>query len=157
MAVLLALAALGGVIRWWAPDPSIARDIGTLMLVLWLPAIGNLIAYLAGKLPRAAPPPTRFAPDAPFTADIEVALQRLALPAGFAGSVPADGLATVLVGRHGFTARTAASMADWLAGQGDSTLALQLLRPSAALAHLRAGTDFHLLVGRQPVARGRVL
>jgi hypothetical protein len=157
MGALLVLAASGGVIRALAPDPSITRDVGSLLLVLWLPAVGNLIAYLVTKLPRRAPPPTHFSPDRPFSANLEVTLQRLALPADFAPSVPADQLATVLVGRSGFTVRFATPVAHWLAGDGDSTVMLELLRPSAALAHLRAGTEFHLLIGRQAVAKGGIL
>lgn len=157
MAVLLVLAASGGVIRALAPDPSISRDVGTLMLVLWLPAVGNLIAYLTTKLPRRAPPPTRFAPDMPFSPQLEVSLQRLAVPPDLARSIPADQLATVLVGGRGFTVRFATSVAHWIAGDGDSNEMLELLRPSAALVHLREGTDFYLLVGQQPVAKGRIL
>eukprot|EP01034_Spumella_vulgaris_P006289 gene6289-8010_t len=40
MAVLLGLAVLGGVIRYTATNPSTLRDVGTLLLVLWVPAIG---------------------------------------------------------------------------------------------------------------------
>ncbi len=157
MALLLLAAALGAVIRGMAPDPSITRDVGTLMLVLWLPAIGNLIAYLSKKLPRGSSPPTRFSPDVPFSADIEVNLQRLALPVALARPIPTDQLATVLVGRRGFSVRFAISIEDWLAGDGDATMALELLRPSAALAHLQDGTRFHLLSGPLPVAKGVVL
>ena len=52
MAVLLLLAIAGAVIRATAPDPSTLRDIGTLLLVLWMPAVGNLVAYLVRKIPR---------------------------------------------------------------------------------------------------------
>ncbi|MBA3773934.1 MAG: hypothetical protein H0X13_16020 [Ramlibacter sp.] len=45
MATLLGLAIVGAVMRYWAPNPSATRDIGTLMLVLWLPAVGNLISF----------------------------------------------------------------------------------------------------------------
>ena len=157
MAMLLVLAALGGVVRALAPDPSITRDIGTLMLVLWLPAIGNLIAYLTKKLPASTPPPTHFSPDAPFSAHLQVRLQRLALPADFALSLPAGQLAVVQVGRRGFTVRLATPIADWLAGEGDLTVMLELLRPTAAFEHLDAGVGFHLLIGQQPVAKGEVL
>ena len=34
-AVLLLLALGGGLVRWLAPQPSLARDIGSLLLVLW--------------------------------------------------------------------------------------------------------------------------
>ena len=33
MATLLGLAIVGAAMRYWAPNPSTARDIGTLMLV----------------------------------------------------------------------------------------------------------------------------
>ncbi len=157
MALLLALAATGGVVRFMAPNPSVARDVGTLMLVLWLPVVGNLIGYLSRKIPRAAPPPTDFPPGAPFLADLEVSLQRLSQPAGSAQPAPADGLATVIVGRRGFTVRYPPGGLDWLPGRADAVMSLQLLRPGAALAHLQAGTKFHLLVGHQPVAKGGVV
>ena len=46
MATLLVLAIVGGVMRYWAPNPSTARDIGTLLLVMWLPAVGNLVSFV---------------------------------------------------------------------------------------------------------------
>ena len=46
MATLLGLAIIGAAMRYWAPNPSTTRDIGTLMLVLWLPAVGNLVAFV---------------------------------------------------------------------------------------------------------------
>lgn len=50
MVVLLVLAVIGAAIRYWAPNPSAARDVGTLLLVLWLPAVGNLVAFAIGKM-----------------------------------------------------------------------------------------------------------
>ncbi|MES2785777.1 MAG: hypothetical protein V4684_09960 [Pseudomonadota bacterium] len=50
MGVLLVLALIGAAVRFWAPDPSAARDVGTLLLVLWLPAVGNLVAFAIGKV-----------------------------------------------------------------------------------------------------------
>jgi hypothetical protein len=46
MATLLGLAIVGGAVRYWATNPSTARDIGTLLLVMWLPAVGNLISFV---------------------------------------------------------------------------------------------------------------
>jgi hypothetical protein len=46
MATLLGLAIVGAAMRYWAPNPSATRDIGTLMLVLWLPAVGNLVSFV---------------------------------------------------------------------------------------------------------------
>jgi hypothetical protein len=50
MIVLLALSVVGGAIRHWADNPSVARDVGTLLMVLWLPAVGNLVAFLIAKV-----------------------------------------------------------------------------------------------------------
>ncbi len=157
MAVMLALAAAGGVIRALAPAPSVLRDVGTLMLVLWLPAIGNLLAYLMGKLPRGEPPPTQFPPGSPFLPQLEVQLERQLLPPGFVQAVPEDLLAVVLVGRRGFSARFDQPLRTWLGGGDGSAWTLQLLRPDSARAHLRAGTAFHLLAGTQVVAKGTVV
>ena len=157
MAVLLVLAATGAVIRELVPDPSVLRDLSTLMLVLWLPAIGNLIAYLKGKLPRAAGPPTHFPAGAAFSPQLEVHLERLPLSPDFVPPVTEDAFATLLVGRRGFSVRFATSLRDWLAGEGDATWMLELLRPASARGHLRAGTAFHLLAGEHVVAKGVVV
>jgi hypothetical protein len=157
MAALLSLATAGGIVRALAPDPSTLRDVGTLMLVLWLPAIGNLLGYLRGRLPHAAPPPTAFEPGSPFSPHLQARLERLDLPAGFAEAQTREQLGTVLVGRQGFTVRFAQPVAAWLVSEGEPVVPMELLRPRAAIQYLPVGTDFHLLVGVQPVAKGRVL
>ena len=50
MATLLGLAIVGAAMRYWAPNPSGARDIGTLLMVMWLPAVGNLVAFAVRQL-----------------------------------------------------------------------------------------------------------
>ena len=50
MATLLGLAIVGAAMRYWAPNPSVTRDIGTLLMVMWLPAIGNLVAFAVRQL-----------------------------------------------------------------------------------------------------------
>jgi len=158
MAALLALAVSGGVIRHFADNPSTLRDIGTLLLVLWLPAIGNLIGYLARKLPRGAPPPMDFAPGSEFVPHLQVRLEPVQLPPGaFAGSTGDVSNGTLLVGRRGFTVRMGAPALRALARSGARSLALELLAPAAALPHLPAGTPFHLLIGATAVAKGQVL
>lgn len=157
MGVLLFFAAAGGVIRVLAPDPSMLRDVGTLMLVLWLPAVGNLLGYLKGKLPRAAPPPVEFAAGLPFSPHLEVHLERLPLPPGFVGGLKDDMLGTLLVGRRGFSVRFETPLRAWLAGTGDATSMLELLRPGSARGYLPAGTAFHLLAGEKAVAKGVVV
>jgi len=66
-------------------------------------------------------------------------------------------LAVVLVGRRGFSVRFARPLRAWLAGEGDTTWMLELLRPASARAHLAAGTAFHLLAREKVVAKGSVV
>jgi hypothetical protein len=157
MAVLLGLACAGGVIRHQAPDPSTLRDIGTLLLVLWLPAVGNLVAYLMRKIPAGKPPPTSFPPDAPFSAQLQARIDTVAASADWLATLdPLEQRCTVLVGRRGFTVRSAAPLSQWLTG-APQTLALECLVPSSALRQLVPGTAFHVLVGTTAVAQGRVV
>lgn len=157
MAVLLFLAVAGGVIRYQAPNPSTLRDIGSLLLVLWLPAVGNLIGYFLRKLPAPKPPPLAFAPEAPFSAQLLARIDSVTLPPGWLGTLdPTEQRCVALVGRRGFTVRSAQPLAQWLA-QPPQTLALECLVPDTALRQLVPGTAFHLLVGSTAVARGQVL
>jgi hypothetical protein len=65
---------------------------------------------------------------------------------------------TIAIGNEGFTARTAAPLAQLLAEGGlPLDLPLELLRPGLALPRLAAGTSFQLLAGNVAVADGKVL
>ena len=154
MAVLLLLAIAGAVIRAMAPDPSTLRDIGTLLLVLWLPAVGNLIAYLVRKIPRRAPQARGFAAGAVFMPHLQVRLAATGLVADLPSALASAGnCCTLIVGKGGFTAR----LEGPLPAQPDQVVALELLRPSVALARLQPGTEFHLLVGATAAAKGSVV
>lgn len=158
MTVLLALAACGTLLRYRAPDPSTWRDVGTLFMVMWLPAVGNLIAYVAGKLPRGAPPPPAvFAPGQAWRPHLVLHVTPVApFPLGAFDGLADDALCTVIAGRHAFTARADGPLAQCVAGDGERSLPLELLRPEAARPHLRPGTPIHLLVGTTAIASGRV-
>jgi hypothetical protein len=158
MIALLTLAASGGVIRWLAPNPSTLRDIGTLLLVLWLPAVGNLIAYFVKRIPRSAPPATDFAPDAAFAPQLQVQLQAVDLPAAQRAALDgSERRCTLLVGRHGFTARLEQPLAESVVRNEGGMTPLQLLHPAVALRRLKPGTEFHVLAGAIAIAKGRVL
>lgn len=154
MIVLLSLATAGAVIRTLAPNPSTLRDIGTLLLVLWLPAVGNLVAWFIKRIPRKAPPATDFARDAAFAPQLRVRLEKTELAAPMSPDASAF---VVLVGRRGFVGRLGAPLGRVLAVPGEQEAMLELLHPAGALPQLGVGTEFHLLVGTQAVAKGRVV
>jgi hypothetical protein len=158
MAVMLALAVAGGIIRHQAPNPSTLRDIGTLLLVMWLPAVGNFVGFVMRKIPKGKPPPTHFDPASPFAAQLRVQLQPVALPEGFLAALdPDDDRGTLLTGRHGFTVRIDRPMARWLASPGPDPVAMECLLPKVALRALVPGTPLHLVLGATAVAKGQVL
>jgi hypothetical protein len=158
MTILLLLAVLGGVIRKFAPQPSTLHDIGTLLLVLWLPAVGNLIAYLVRRIPRRAQPApvlprAAFPEGSTFQPNLHARLEAIDLAQGT--SLAAEGAeCLLLVAGQGFTGRLAQPVAQALAASQPQPI--ELLRPAAALPQLAPGTAFHLLVGTTAVARGRV-
>lgn len=158
MGVMLALALSGGVVRHYAPAPSTLHDIGTLLLVMWLPAVGNLIAYLVGKMPRREPPPTDFPAGSVFAPQVEVRVDTVPLPEGWLATLdPDERRAVLLVGRQGFTVRLAQPLARWLAQGASPSVWLELLRPVSARKTLTPGTALHVLVGRTVVAKGTVV
>ena len=154
--VLLVLALAGAAIRQWADNPSMARDIGTLLLVLWLPIIGNVVAYVIVRVQRArrARRSAGFAPDAAFIAHLLVEVQPLG-PASVL--LREERNCTLVVGQEGFTARSTAPLVQWLAAGSAGPVALQLLRPELAMPRLPAGTPFSILSGQLAAATGRVL
>ncbi len=157
MAVMLALAMTGLVIRYFAPNPSTLRDFGTLLMVMWLPAVGNFAAYLIGKIPRPPPRIVEFTRGAAFVPHLQVRLEATPLPPGKLASFHAsDDRCTVVLGKHGFLGRLDEPVVQALSGPGETMAKLELLHPHVALSQLPAGTQFHLLFEGKPVAKGRV-
>jgi hypothetical protein len=155
MATLLAFAVAGAVIRYLAPDPSTLRDIGTLLLVLWLPAVGNLIAWLVRRIPRRAPRSNAFPEAGAFVPHLRTRLEPVEISAALQAALEASGAeCLLLVGREAFTARLALPVARALSGP--PLQPIEFLHPARALAYFPPGTAFHLLVGSTAVARGRV-
>lgn len=158
MAVLLALALLGAALRYGADNPSLARDIGTLLLVLWLPAVGNLVAFFIGKLPRRQRTDNDFAAGAPFTSHLRAELTAQSTATGAPTNLETlERRCTLIVGEQGFTARLGRPLVGWPPAGTAQTVDLELLRPAVALRILPPSTVFHVLAGTTVVAKGRVI
>ena len=150
-------ALAGGALRLAAPDPSALRDMGTLMMVLWLPLVGNVVGYFMRKLPRRAPE-LPFDPAQPFTSHLLAELTPLPGPGGATLRLPDPGaLCTVVLGSEGFTARCAPATGPSAGEPYRQVVDVEFSRPALAKPRLPDGTDFVLALGTHAVARGRVL
>lgn len=157
--LLLAFALIGSLVRWFAPQPSVARDLGSLLMVLWLPIIGNIIGWLIQRAKRPKQLPPGFAPATPFEPHARIELRllpaetpRLSRPirAGYFD-------AALVVGSEGFTTRLAVPADGEPVPEMPCTLQVQFLRPELALPQLPPGTRFALLAGRTVLGSGQVL
>lgn len=153
VAVLLALAVVGAGMRIWAPKPSLARDLGTLLLVLWLPVIGNIISFAIARVSRRRRRHA-FAADAPFRPQL---LVELTAAGGRLRLAHDERRCTLVVGSDGFTARLAVPLAQWLTGGQSQTMEVELLRPELALPCMVPGARFSVLGGTSLAGHGRVL
>ena len=52
--LLLAVAVAGALIRHFSAPGSTRHDIGTVMMLLWLPVIGQVVGWVFGQLKRRA-------------------------------------------------------------------------------------------------------
>jgi hypothetical protein len=157
--LMLVLALVGGAVRWFAPQPSIARDLGTMLMVLWLPIVGNIIAWLIQRAKAPKHQPQGFAAGTVFEPHARIALTLLAadtprqsrpIRAGYF-----DG--ALVVGSEAFTTRLAVPSEGEPVPEVPCTLEVQFLRPELARAQLTVGTKFAFLSGRTVLGTGHVL
>src|SRR4051812_43140999 len=80
-AIFLVFAVLGAVIRAVTDKGTTAHDVGTLLLVMWLPIVGNIVGWLMGLFRSRKPPkPGGFDAARPFTPTLQARLERVDLP-----------------------------------------------------------------------------
>lgn len=152
--VLLLLAVTGGAIRAWAADPSMLRDVGSLLLVLWVPVIGNVIAYLVRQFKIARG--HSFPRDQPFAGELLVEMLPLVQLSAFTAPMTGNDCALV-VGTEGFTVRLPQPVGDWMAAGVAMEMQVQFLKPRMALPLFAPDTPFRIVAHQRLVGQGRVL
>ena len=156
--VLLALALVGAALRQFAPNPSFTRDLGNLLLVLWVPVIGNVVGWVIQKLKLGPKPPPDFEPGSAFIPHLQTELTPLdaKLLERTGPIAPDENRCALVLGRDGITARLPVPLAEWLRAGRTQSMPLQFLRPDLALPRFGPGTEFRVLVGQSIVGEGRV-
>lgn len=158
--LLLCMAAIAAVVRHFAEPGTGVHDVASVMMVLWLPVIGSIIAWCIGQLRRAPPAaPPGFAPDSAFQphASVEFMLRPALVPAEDVPVQPGEHRCVFVVGHQGFQGRWQVASGETLRRGETSTRPVEFLSPQLALAQLPPGTPFRMLVGEAFVGDGRVL
>jgi hypothetical protein len=172
--VLLFLAVAGATIRHFAARGTTTRDIGTLMLLLWIPVIGNVVAWLLARLKRPAKPAPATAGamaaaaaaesvakalETPFRAHAlaDITLRPAPIPADDLLIAEGEHVCAFVVGTEGFSGR-------WRVGDGGAfrrgttqRLPVEFLSPTVALTRLVPGTAFRMLVGEAFIGDGMIV
>ncbi|MBT2301355.1 hypothetical protein J7E70_12870 [Variovorax paradoxus] len=159
---LLCVAVGGALLRHFAAPGSTARDIGTLLMVLWLPVIGSVIAWLMAKRRRKAPAaadPSGFEAKGAFHphALVEITMRTSQLPSEDTPIAEGEHRCALVVDNEGFSAR-------WFVAPGGAfrrgtaqALEVEFLAPAVALPRFQRDAAFRMLVGESFVGDGRVL
>lgn len=160
--VLLCIAVCGAVLRHFADRGSTLRDFGTLLMLLWLPIIGNVIAWLVARVRRPAgpaPAPDPFAATAgAFEPHLLVALKFRApqLPVDDVPLAEGEHRCALVVDNEGFSARWFVAPGDTLRLGTEHALQVEFLAPAVALPRFPPQATFRMLVGSTFVGDGRV-
>ena len=156
---LLALALVGAAIRQSAPNPSLARDLGNLMLVLWIPIIGNVVGWVIQKLRLGPRPPPDFPPRSIFVPHLQTELVPLdaKLLEKLRPIAPDERRCALVVGKHAVTVRLPVPLLAWLGTHRMQSMPVQFLRPDLAFPRFPPGTAFRVLAGSSIIGEGRVL
>ena len=160
VAILLAVAVGGAVIRRFTDPASTSHTIGTLMLVMWVPVVGNIIAWLVQRLRRpaaVAPEPFDSAGEFQGQVMVELTLRPSQVPAENRPVAPGEYRCALVLGNEGFSARWVVPPGPGMQRGKAQTLPVQFLTPATALPRFSSGAVFRVLVGESFIADGRVL
>ncbi|VTU40378.1 hypothetical protein H4CHR_05098 [Variovorax sp. PBS-H4] len=157
---LLCVALGGALLRQLSEPGSTRRDVGTLLMLLWLPIIGNVIAWLIAKVRRPlASEPAGFQWGSTFQPHmlVEFTMRTPQLPSEDSPVLEGEHRCVLVVDNEGFSAR-------WIVARGQAfrrgtaqTFQVEFLKPAIALEHFQRDTAFRMLAGESFVGEGRVL
>lgn len=159
--ILLCVAVGGAIMRHLAVPGSTTRDIGTLLMLLWIPIIGNVISWLIARLRR----PTPTAAGSPFESRtvfmpqllVELTLRPPMLPAEDLPMPAGEHRCALVIGNEAFSARWWVQPERSFRRGSTQALEMEFLAPQLALPRFQPGASFKMLVGESFIGDGRVL
>lgn len=158
--ILLCVAVGGAIMRQLALPGSTTRDIGTLLMLLWIPIIGNVISWLIARLRRpVAPEGSPFENRSAFEPQllVELTLRPPMLPAEDVPVPAGEHRCALVVGNEAFSARWWVQPDRSFRRGSTQALEVEFLAPQLALPRLLPGASFKMLVGESFIGDGRVL
>jgi hypothetical protein len=161
--LLLCVAVVGAVMRHYAAPGSTYRNLGTLLMLIWLPVVGNIVGWLMARIRRprapAASAPPAIEPGAVFRphALAELTLRPASVPAEDVPIREGEHRCALVVDNQGFSVR-------WIVPQGEPfrrgmarTVEVEFLAPDVALPIFHADTAFRMLVGESFIGDGHIV
>jgi hypothetical protein len=150
---LLVAAVAGALLRGFSSPGSTPYHLGTLLMVMWLPTVGNIIAFLAKRFRPKAPAESPML-SMPFVPQMAV---RLSLRTEQLLKRERDGKihCLLILGTEGFSVRIS-PIESGAAVEGKDA-ELQFLAPETALPKFSDGSTFKLMQGVSFVGTGQVL
>lgn len=152
---LLAVAVAGALLRAFAVPESSLYYLGTLLMVMWIPIVGNIISFISRKFRRSAPARRAFPAALPFVPHASVQLNLSPSQGSAALTRDEDGTLhfIFLVGTEGFSVRGLL-----MEGQGEKTLIaqVQFLFPAVVPTKFPVGTRFQVVHAGSGLCSGQV-
>ncbi|HET7837847.1 MAG TPA: hypothetical protein VFL43_18675 [Variovorax sp.] len=158
--ILLCVALGGAAMRQLAAPGSTLRDIGTLLMLLWVPIIGNVISWLISRLRRPAtmaPSPFDERPAFEPQLLVELTLRPPKLPADDIPVPAGEHRCALVIGNEAFSARWWVPPDRSFRRGIPQALEVEFLAPQLALPKFQAEAGFRMLVGESFIGDGRVL
>jgi hypothetical protein len=153
--VLLITAVAGALLRSFSAPQSTPYYLGTLLMVMWVPIVGNVISFIVNRFRPTAPESPSFSE--PFVPHVGVELKLQPEQNPDLPRKEQDGRIHCLfvAGTEGFSARVSLHKTHALNNlQGAEA---QFLVPVAALPKFPIGATFQLMQGRSSIGTGQVL